>query len=51
MEIPVVYIVTHDSIGVGEDGPMHQPVEQLLALRSVPAGLRVLNLAVEKALD
>jgi transketolase len=36
MEIPVIYIFTHDSIGVGEDGPTHQPVEQLLALRSVP---------------
>jgi transketolase len=36
MEIPVVYVFTHDSIGVGEDGPTHQPVEQLLALRSVP---------------
>jgi transketolase len=36
MELPVVYVFTHDSIGVGEDGPTHQPVEQLLALRSVP---------------
>lgn len=36
MEIPVVYIFTHDSIGVGEDGPTHQPVEQLAALRAVP---------------
>jgi transketolase len=36
MEIPVIYVFTHDSIGVGEDGPTHQPVEQLLALRSVP---------------
>jgi transketolase len=36
MELPVVYIFTHDSIGVGEDGPTHQPVEQLLALRSIP---------------
>ncbi|HWK43435.1 MAG TPA: transketolase [Stellaceae bacterium] len=36
MELPVVYIFTHDSIGVGEDGPTHQPVEQLAALRSVP---------------
>ncbi|MFI5007281.1 MAG: transketolase family protein, partial [Solirubrobacterales bacterium] len=36
MEIPVVYIFTHDSIGVGEDGPTHQPVEQLVALRAVP---------------
>ena len=29
LEIPVIYIFTHDSIGVGEDGPTHQPVEQL----------------------
>lgn len=36
MELPVIYIFTHDSIGVGEDGPTHQPVEQLLALRSIP---------------
>jgi len=40
MEIPVIYIFTHDSIGVGEDGPTHQPVEQLIALRAVP-GLMV----------
>jgi len=36
MEIPIIYIFTHDSIGVGEDGPTHQPVEQLAALRAVP---------------
>jgi len=36
MELPVIYIFTHDSIGVGEDGPTHQPIEQLVALRSVP---------------
>ena len=36
MEIPVLYIFTHDSIGVGEDGPTHQPIEQLLMLRSIP---------------
>jgi transketolase len=36
MEIPVVYIFTHDSIGLGQDGPTHQPVEQLIALRSIP---------------
>ncbi len=40
MNIPVVYVMTHDSIGVGEDGPTHQPVEQLIALRSIP-NLRV----------
>ena len=36
MELPVIYIFTHDSIGVGEDGPTHQPIEQLVALRAVP---------------
>ena len=36
MEIPVILIFTHDSIGVGEDGPTHQPIEQLPSLRSVP---------------
>lgn len=36
MEIPVIYIFTHDSIGLGEDGPTHQPVEQLASLRAVP---------------
>jgi transketolase len=36
MQLPVIYIFTHDSIGVGEDGPTHQPVEQLIALRSIP---------------
>jgi transketolase len=36
MELPVVYIMTHDSIGVGEDGPTHQPVEQLAGLRAMP---------------
>jgi transketolase len=36
MELPVVYIFTHDSIGLGQDGPTHQPVEQLVALRSIP---------------
>jgi transketolase len=42
MEIPVLNIFTHDSIGVGEDGPTHQPVEQLLSLRAIP-GLIVLR--------
>ncbi len=42
MEIPVVHIFTHDSIGVGEDGPTHQPVEQLVSLRAVP-GLTVIR--------
>ncbi len=36
MEIPVIYIFTHDSIGVGEDGPTHQPIEQLAHMRSMP---------------
>ena len=36
MQLPVLYIFTHDSIGVGEDGPTHQPVEHLAALRSIP---------------
>ncbi|MGO4738406.1 transketolase [Bosea sp. 2KB_26] len=36
MSLPVIFIFTHDSIGLGQDGPTHQPVEQLLSLRSVP---------------
>ena len=36
MDIPTVYVFTHDSIGLGEDGPTHQPVEQLMALRAMP---------------
>ncbi len=42
MELPALYIFTHDSIGVGEDGPTHQPVEQLAGLRAVP-GLMTLR--------
>ncbi len=42
MELPVVYVFTHDSIGVGEDGPTHQPVEQVIGLRSIP-GLIVIR--------
>ena len=42
MELPVIYIFTHDSIGVGEDGPTHQPIEQLASLRSIP-GMLVLR--------
>jgi transketolase len=42
MEVPVVFVFTHDSIGLGEDGPTHQPVEQLASLRGVP-GLTVLR--------
>ncbi len=42
MELPVVYVFTHDSIGVGEDGPTHQPIEQLPSLRAIP-GLLVIR--------
>jgi transketolase len=36
MELPVVHLFTHDSIGLGEDGPTHQPIEQLMSLRAMP---------------
>ncbi len=42
MEIPVTYVWTHDSIGLGEDGPTHQPIEHLWALRAIP-GLEVIR--------
>ena len=42
MEIPATYIFTHDSIGVGEDGPTHQPIEHLISMRAIP-GLIVLR--------
>jgi transketolase len=42
MRLPVVYVWTHDSIGLGEDGPTHQPVEQLASLRAIP-GLSVVR--------
>ena len=42
MELPVIHVFTHDSIGVGEDGPTHQPVEHLASLRAVP-GLMVMR--------
>lgn len=42
MELPVFHVLTHDSIGVGEDGPTHQPIEQLVGLRAIP-GLIVLR--------
>jgi len=42
MQLKVVYVFTHDSIGLGEDGPTHQPIEQLAALRSIP-GLQVIR--------
>ena len=36
MKLPVIYVMTHDSIGVGEDGPTHEPIEQLAAARAIP---------------
>jgi transketolase len=42
MKLPVIYIFTHDSIAVGEDGPTHQPVEHLASLRAIP-GLKVIR--------
>ena len=36
MQVPLVYVLTHDSIGVGEDGPTHEPIEQLAMLRAQP---------------
>ncbi|WP_010272633.1 transketolase [Paenibacillus senegalensis] len=42
MKLPVIYVFTHDSIGVGEDGPTHEPIEQLAALRCMP-GMKVLR--------
>lgn len=47
MNIPVTYILSHDSIGVGEDGPTHQPIEQLEMLRSIP-GIKVFRPADSK---
>jgi len=47
MSLPVIYVFTHDSIYVGEDGPTHQPVEQIEALRLIP-NLRVIRPADEK---
>ncbi len=41
MDVPVIYIFTHDSSGLGEDGPTHQPVEQLASLRAIPGLLTV----------
>jgi transketolase len=42
MEVPTIYVFTHDSIGLGEDGPTHQPIEQLASLRAMP-GLMLLR--------
>ena len=36
MRLPVIFVGTHDSIGVGEDGPTHQPIDQLAMLRAIP---------------
>ncbi len=36
MKLPIIYVLTHDSIGVGEDGPTHEPIEQLASLRTIP---------------
>jgi transketolase len=41
MRLPVIYVFTHDSLGVGEDGPTHQPVEHLAALRAIPGLLTI----------
>ncbi len=41
MELPVIHVFTHDSIGVGEDGPTHQPIEQLPSLRAIPGLLTI----------
>ena len=45
MELPVIFVFTHDSIGLGEDGPTHQPIEQITSLRLIP------NLAVFRPAD
>src|SRR5438034_10352552 len=42
MELPVIFVFTHDAMGDGEDGPTHQPVEQLISLRAIP-GLATLR--------
>ena len=34
--LPVIYVWTHDSVGLGEDGPTHEPIEQVAALRAIP---------------
>ena len=46
MQKRVIYVMTHDSIGLGEDGPTHQPIEQLSGLRSIP-NLNVLDQQIE----
>src|SRR5690606_26325631 len=44
MRLPIVWVFTHDSLGLGEDGPTHQPIEQCMSLRAIP-GLRVIRRA------
>ncbi len=41
MELPVIYIYTHDSVGLGEDGPTHQPIEHLMSMRAIPRMLLI----------
>ena len=50
MNQAVIYVFTHDSIGVGEDGPTHQPVEQLAACRAIP-GVHVIRPGDAKILE
>ena len=42
MEVPVIFVMTHDSIGVGQDGPTHQPIEHLASFRAMP-GVQVIR--------
>lgn len=42
MKLPIIYVLTHDSVAVGEDGPTHQPIEQIASLRAIP-GLKVIR--------
>src|SRR5271165_6415128 len=51
MEVPVIYVFSHDSIGLGEDGPTHQPVEQLIALRSIPGLITIRPADANEVLD
>ena len=49
MRLPVTYVFTHDSIAVGEDGPTHEPIEQLASLRAMPnLGLFVLQMEMKQ---
>src|ERR1700756_4355398 len=51
MEIPVIHIFTHDSIGVGEDGPTHQPIEHLASLRAIPGLITLRPCDANEALE